>query len=167
MWQKRQRAQDPEAPAAKRLKDNIIDLYGTGDVSAERAQDLLEDAGAFGEEVGRDDFQNVRRRNAPGSARNIARDLRKRLLKKSLWPLVYIFEATMWNVKTKQQTLQKMAMLLPHEVLDCMSEVGTMEVLTDSSGLDGPSLARHNSIAEALQGPLVSVSLRGDGVPFS
>ena len=167
MWQKRQRSKDAAAPAAKKLKDNIIDLYGTGELSADRTQDLLEDAAAFGEEVGRDDFQDVRRSRAPGSAGNIARDLRRTLLKRSLWPPVYIFEARMWSVKTKQQSLQKMAMLLPHEVLFSMSEVGSMEVLTDHSGLDRPNLERHNAITAVLQAPIVSVSLWGDGVPFS
>ena len=60
MFHKRHREQDPEALAAKRLRDNLIDLYGSGTVTGERAQSLLEDAGAFAQEVGHDDFQDLR-----------------------------------------------------------------------------------------------------------
>ena len=57
MWQKRQHNRDEEAPPAKRLKDNIIDLYGSGDVPADRAQELLEDAGALTQSLGSGDLQ--------------------------------------------------------------------------------------------------------------
>ena len=37
-----------------------MDLYGTGAVPADAVQGLLDDAGAFADEGGRDDFQDLR-----------------------------------------------------------------------------------------------------------
>ena len=75
MWQKTQRDQDNEAPAGKRLRDNLVDLYAGGDIPGDRAQSLLEDAGAFAEELGRHELQDLRAHKWPGSARNVNRDL--------------------------------------------------------------------------------------------
>ena len=42
MWHKKHRAQDPDAPPAKRLRDNLVDLFASGEVAGERAQSLLQ-----------------------------------------------------------------------------------------------------------------------------
>ena len=60
MWHKRHRPEDAEAPAGKRLRDNLADLYAGGQIPGERAQSLLEDAGAFAEQCGRHELQDVR-----------------------------------------------------------------------------------------------------------
>ena len=52
------RARDANAPPAKRLRDRLVDLYGTGAVPADAVQGLLDDAGAYADEGGRDDFQD-------------------------------------------------------------------------------------------------------------
>ena len=75
MWQKRQRSRDTEAPGGKRLRENILDLYGSGDVPADRTQELLDDAGDFALEAGTSDFQDLRSSRSAGSQRNVARDL--------------------------------------------------------------------------------------------
>ena len=86
MWQKRQRSRDVEAPPAQRLRANITDLFGSGELPADRTQELLNDAGAFASEAGMSDFQDVRSSNLPGSAKNASRDLRRKLLRRSQWP---------------------------------------------------------------------------------
>ena len=167
MWHKRQRSQDAEAPAGKRLRDNLLDLYGSGDVPADRTQALLEDAAAFADSMGSGDMQDLRRRPTPGNERNAARDLRRKLLKTSHWPPVYIAQIPMWSTKKKEMSLQKVAFLLPHEVLHTLGDLGSLETLTDTAGLDATNLRRHASILQDMGQPFISVSLWGDGVPFS
>ena len=127
MWHKRQRDIDPEAPAGKRLRDNILDLYGSGELAADRTQDLLEDAAAFAHEAGRDDMQDLRRRTSAGSER----------------------EVRMWNTKEKVMGKSKVCLLLPHEILHCLAEIGDFEVLTDATGLDAANRERHGAILQA------------------
>ena len=168
MWHKRHRPQDGAAPAGKRLRDNLVDLYAGGEIPGDRAQSLLEDAGAFAEECGRHELQDLRAHRFPGSARNINRDLRRRILSRSQWPPLYIEEITFWSVKQKEFVKKKLAFLLPHEIIAKLQEVGGREeVLAQSGGLDGPNLQRHAEIEQKLGQPFVSLSLWGDGVPFS
>ena len=111
MWHKRHRARDEQAPPAKRLKDNIIDLYGSGDVPADRAQELLEDAGALAHSLGSGDLQEMRRRGADD--RNAARDLRRKLLKTSHWPPIYITKVRMWSVTQKEVLSRRLPSFYP------------------------------------------------------
>ena len=83
MWHKRQRSVDAEAPPGKRLRDNVVDLYASGGIPGGRAQSILEDAGAFAAEMGRHEMQDLRAHKGPGSSKNVDRDLRVKLLKRS------------------------------------------------------------------------------------
>ena len=104
----------------------------------------------------------------PGSARNVNRDLRRKLLKTSQWPPLYVEAIRFWSVKTKQMVVKKLAFLLPHEIIAKMREVGGKdEVLTQAGGLDAYNQRRHAEIQQKLAGRFVSLSLWGDGVPFS
>ena len=167
MWQKNKRARDEDAPPGQRLRHNILDLYGSGEVSAERTQELLEDAGEYAAEAGRDDFQDLRRRQSAGNERNIARDLRAKLLKHSHWPPVYEAHIRMWNTRTKEMGLSKVCVLLPHELLQALKEVGSIDILLDHSALDLSNQQRYATILSRLGEDFVGVSLWGDGVPFS
>ena len=143
-----------------------MDLYAGGEVAGDRAQSLLEDAGAFAQECGRHELQDLRAHGSAGSSRNMSRDLRRRLLKTSAWPPVYLEEIRFWSIKQKCLVLKKVAILLPHEILGAMEETGQEGVLTQSGGLDPPNRARHAAI-QAKIGDFVSLSLWGDGVPQS
>ena len=167
MWGKKHRLQDPEAPPGKRLRDNLVDLYASGDIPGDRAQSLLQDAGDFARSLGSDEMQELRGGEAPGAARNRDRDLRRKLLKRSRWPGVYIQEIRCWSVKQKALLPQKVAFLLPHEIVLVLSEVSSAEVMQQNVALDVMNLAKHTEIEQQLQGPFISLSLWGDGVPFS
>ena len=167
MWHKRHRPRDSDAPPAKRLRDGIVDLYASGEVSGEKAQDLLEDAGAYAHQLGRPEFQDVRASTGAGSSKNTDRDLRTKLLRGSKWPPVYIQSLNFWAVKTKTMIKKKVAFLLPHEVIGALAEAGSEEVLTQYAALDASNLSRYESIRAKLGAPFVSVSLWGDGVPYS
>ena len=165
MWQKRQRDRDEQAPPAKRLRDNIVELYGSGDVPADRAAELLEDAADLTHSLGSGDLQDMRR--SGGDNRNAARDLRRKLLKTSHWPPIYTCKVRMWSVPDKKLTLQKVALLLPHEILQTFTEMGNHDVVFDTKGLDLQNQKRAKEILDAMGEPYIPVSIWGDGVPFS
>ena len=165
MHHKRHRPQDPEDSGAKRLRENLVDLYGAGIVSGERAQSLLEDAGSFAQAVGHAEFQDLRAHTSPGSVKNIDRDLRVRLLKRSRWPPIYIDEVNCWSVSQKMMVKKKLAFLLPHEIVGVLSEAGEKDPLMCADGLDSRNKSKHQQ--QKLGTPFVSLSLWGDGVPFS
>ena len=166
MWHKRHRSQDPEAPPGQRLRQNLVDLYASGDVPGDRAQSLIDDASAFARSVGSDEMQNLRSSQSTGAEKNKARDLRRRLLKTSRWPPIYVENVRFWSVKQKEMVSRPLAFLLPHEILAILAEHGDQTVLCESEALDGSNTARHGHIREKL-GPFVSLSLWGDGIPFS
>ena len=167
MWQKRQRIQDLEAPPGERLRANITELYGAGTLPADRTQELFEDVGAFAEEAGRGDFQDLRRSKYKGSEKNAARDLRRKLLKKSRWPPMYEAMVKMWMPKEKVTKTRPVALLLPHEILHALAKAGDKDALVSSAALDVRNLRRHDEISKFLEAPFVSLSLWGDGVPYS
>ena len=167
MWRKKHRLQDPEAPPGKRLRDNLVDLYASGEIPGDRAQSLLEDASEFARSLGSDEMQDLRGGQTAGASRNKERDLRRRLLKRSKWPPIYIQQIRCWSVKDKALVPKSVAFLLPHEVLYVLSEVSSAEVLQQAWALDTSNQAMHAEIMEQLQEPFISLSLWGDGVPFS
>ena len=167
MWHKKHRLQDTEAPPGKRLRDNITDLFASGDVPGDRSQSLLDDAADFARSLGSSDFQDLRSRPGLGSQKNRARDLARRLLRTSKWPTIYTQEIRCWDLKTKSLVPKKVCFLLPHEVVGAMSEVGDVTVLQQDDALDPYNKKRHEHILDRLQAPFVSISLWGDGIPFS
>lgn len=101
-------AERDQSSPAKRLRKNISDLYLAG-VSAQRAASLFEDSVAAG-------ASNTEDLAVPVS-KNSQRDLRRKLLKNSKWPPLYEIEVPVLHQKTHAATLEKMVVLLPHEIL--------------------------------------------------
>ena len=62
---------------------------------------------------------------------------------------------------------RKACMLLPHEIVGALAEAGNEAVLTESSGLDSTNSDRHQAILAKEGAPFVSLTLWGDGVPYS
>ena len=167
MWHKRQRDSDPEAPPGRRLRANLVDLFASGDVAGDRTQSILSDAADFAQSLGSSDMADVKGSAYAGGSKNVARDLRRKLLRNSRWPSMYIAEVRVWSQKLKTEITQKLAMLLPHEVVGALAEIGSAETMTEAVALDRVNLQKHSHIQERLQSPFVSLSLWGDGVPFS
>ena len=145
----------------------MVDLFASGDVPGDRAASLLDDAGAFARSMGSHEMQDVRATGFAGGAKNAARDLRRKLMKGSKWPSVYEAHIRFWSVKQQLEVTRKVALLLPHEIIGAMADIGSPETLCQSMALDPTNQRKHESIEEKLQSPFVSVSLWGDGVPFS
>ena len=167
MWHKKQREQDPDAPPAKRLRSNLTDLYTSGEIAGERAQSLFDDAGDFAKSVGSDEMHELRGKRTVGSEKNKDRDLRRRLLKRSHWPPLYLAEIRCYSEKQKALSPKRVALLLPHEIVGVLAEIADPNVLCQHGALDTWSEARHVEIERSLETPFMRISLWGDGVPFS
>ena len=160
MLSKRKRPYDESSlPPTRRLAANIKDLVGSNELSAARAQSLVNDAydsGARG-------FTAAEVRDPDG--KNVARDLRAGYLKQSQWPKKY------WaKVRCKQSdgevAPEWVAFWLPHELLACLHQHGSLEMLQATAGMDVRSL-QHLDKCKQAQGDsgLVGMGLHGDGVP--
>ena len=158
MFSKNARPYNPDdLPPGKRLRRNIEDLMSSNSISGSRAQELFNDAHAAGD-------RNCRRLVGRMGA-NVARDLRRRLLKNSMWPALYEAPIRCWDTKTNQEHLQNMWFLLPHEVLAVMHRIGDAEKLYDCAGYD-PLTRQHLQKCEASAGcKLLGLGLWGDGAP--
>ena len=162
MWHKKQRDQDPAAPPGKRLRDNLVDLYASGEIAGDRAQSLMDDAGDYARAMGSDEFQDLRGAKGPGSAKNKDRDLRRRLLKRSHWPRIYLAELRCYSVRQKRLIPQRVAFLLPHEIIGLLADIGDHNVMCQHGALDAWNEKKHGEIMAALQTPFLYPSPCGE-----
>lgn len=158
MESKHQRAYSFAVPAAKRLRHNITDLFSSNLVSAERAQELFNDANAAGDKECRSFVR-------PRTGKNIARGLQRRLLKNVAWPDPYIATIRYLDPKTNKPTRGPIALMLPSEVLNKAAEVGDIEALYGRHMVD-PKTLEHLEMCERACGQrLVGLGIWGDGAP--
>lgn len=158
MLSKHSRAYKTESvPPAKRLRRNLEDLFASNIVSGSRAQELFNDAAAAGD-------QSVRTLLGP-CGHNAARNLKRRLLKGSLWPSLYEATIPCWSPRLHRQEDHRVALLLPHEALAVMCRVGSLQKLQEKAQCE-PQTAEHVTKCETEQGcAFIPVGLWGDGVP--
>ena len=81
-------------------------MYTNNNISAARAQELFNDAAAAGD-------THCRPLRGRLDGRNVARRLRRKLLKQSQWPPLYHCWVRVKNIKTGQEELQQIDVLLP------------------------------------------------------
>ena len=99
-------------------------------------------------------------------AHNQHRDLLRTLVRNSKWPKLYMCDVRVMDRKTQASVVQKVPVLLPHEVLAAMAHT-KVESLACRANLT--SVAKtHLVAAEAAMGagsPIVSLGLWIDGTP--
>ena len=160
MLSKRQRPYDPaELAPGPRLKCNVRDLVANNVVSGKRCQELLNDmsdAGASG-------LRGIAGKKAD---KNSLRNIKRHFLKRCQWPPVYWAQVRVISKKSKQEELQWIALLLPHEIVEVLCRLGDPVVLRDADGLDDIG-ARHLADCRASAGDqnMVGIGIWGDGVP--
>ena len=116
-----------DLPPDKRLRANVTDLFVTNVVSGLRTQEVLNDiAGVAGS------FAKDKRPLGTNAARN----LRRSVLKRTLWPSLYWARIRVWNCKKGIEDYKSCAFLLPHELLHTLNRLGLSEVLLCKEGLD-------------------------------
>ena len=128
-------------------------------ISAQRAQDMINDFGAAKVEG----FRKLRR--PLGS--NVARHLKKSLLKNKLWPADYKALIRVHNTSTGQEDAQLCSFLLPHELIFALQKHGDLGRLLDKSGLDSVSQRLLQERETWAGGALLGLGLWTDGVPVN
>ena len=109
----------PNAPPAKRLRSNLADLFLSNNVSAQRTEEIFEDANlagaAFCSDIGHPDSvaadPEKKKKN-----KNAHRDLLRKFLKGTEWPPLYWTKITTFDPKTEALVQSKVPLLLPHEI---------------------------------------------------
>ena len=89
-----------DAQPHTRLKRNLQDLYGSGQVPGERLQSVLDDVAECEEQGYVSGFTELR---STGGGKNMARDLRRRMLRRSVWPNLYQAQITIYDPKLDQE----------------------------------------------------------------
>lgn len=162
MLSKNKRPYDPnELPPARRLRQNLVDLFGRNAISGSRASELFRDAAAAGvagcaELVGASSSND-----GPHGARTLSR----RLLRWSVWPDVYVAEIALWDHRRSCPTKEQVAFLLPHEIVAALARTSNPEALLSKTRLDSSTLAHLRKCEAAANTELLGLGLWGDGVP--
>ena len=111
--------QDDSLPPDRRLRSNLSDHFLSNDVSSSRAQSLFDD----GELAGARHVADLAAVGQRGSlGKNLARDLKRKLLNSSNWPKPYIAQVRTWNQKSEKEEWSSVPLLLPHEIVWAMAQ---------------------------------------------
>ncbi len=165
MFAKRSRGYDPnEAPAAKRLRHNLTDLFLAYEIAGDRTASLLRDA----VDAGAQHVEDLSRAGASGRrGGNVARDLRARLLRRSQWSKPYEIQIPTWDTKLCRRHLTWLPVLLPHEILHCLLPFADRQVMLSRANM-APNSQRHMAKAAQELGvaadELVGLGMWGDGI---
>ena len=161
MLSKRQRTWDPKAvpTAGARLQHHVQDIYGTSSLPASHIQEIMHDLAAAG-------IHEFKRKTAGGTGNNIARGLRRSLLRNNQWPNPYWAQIRVL-AKSGEEKWEWVCFTLPHEYLEVLARLGRIEVMRDVSGLDAVSLAELRAHEAKADAQLIALGLWGDGVPVN
>lgn len=153
--------QNDEEPPLRRLRSNIADLFLSNQISAQRTQELFQDA-AHSNTACRDMIPRVQRGS---SSRKAHRDILRRLLKGCLWPPLYTASIPVFNKKTLKKQHIDLAFLLPHEVVHKFVEMTDRNILFGSGGLSESARRHLEGMKSLYQCDALAISLWMDGTP--
>jgi hypothetical protein len=146
-----------------RMRNNLVDLFLSNDISSARAQSLFDDADQC--KIG--GFRKLAKIGNRGKTMgNCARDARQLLIKDKKWPPLYVFRCRVYSPKLQQEVLALVPMLLPHELLGAIAKKNETASLTQTGGLCATTLKHLESARIELQDAnLIPIGLWGDGCP--
>ena len=170
MFTKRSGPNREGEPQSKRFRANVEDLFLSNELAANRVQSLVQDASFCG-----DPFHVARLASAgKGGAlpKNIARDFMRKTKKRrgKDWPPLYEFSVRLWDTKKGEETVGKICMLLPHELISSLVKKDNHQALLAKTNLCSATQQHMHKVAHELAIPeaeLIAVALWGDGVPFN
>lgn len=159
MFSKREREfENRDLPEEKRFRMNLSELFLDNGISADRALSLFEDAKAAGAQHVSDLGKPKPYKGKSKFRKNAARDLKRRLFKKSLWPDLYYADVRVWDKNTQEIATVVCPMLLPHEVLECFITQNGLPAMLESKGMAATSKA-HMLKMQHMFGVTASVGL--------
>ena len=161
MMAKNQKTYDPSRLSAQeRLRANVMDLFAQNVLSGKRVQELCNDASAAGNAT----FSGLANDSA-SAPHNASRNLRRKVLKESALPSVYLAQIRLLHKRTQAPEQQWVALWLPHELVDALCTHALKEKIMCRTGMDA-STRFHVEDCEAKAGDaLLGFGLWGDGVP--
>ena len=166
MLSKRKRVYEPgEVEPEDRLLENIRYLFGTNKISGNDGGQLVADARASGAH-GLDTMpcRGVEE-SKDGVQKNQNRNLKRCLLKGSLWPKLYWAEIRVWNRYKYKEEKAWVAMALPHEILFQLVKFGNLTILQDKAGCDDVTRRQCKRIEDSIGQTIIGIGLWMDGVP--
>ena len=160
MFNRKQRRPSLDLSPGSRLRQNLVDHFADGGVSAQRMASFMADASRAG-------VESCDGRSFLAEAPQ-AKSVRRALMHDSNWPELY--EHPLPIVKPDGHTIEEQPcqFLLPHEVIEKLFNLGNAQCLLSTDGLDDPSKAKLDSICEEWETHnVLPISLWGDGVPVN
>ena len=155
---------DEDVHPSKRFRNNVADLFLGGSLAAGASHSLYVDAKAAG-------AQHVGDLAKAGHPNNRARDLLRRLLKKSKWPALYWAEVDTMDAATGQTIKISLPFLLPHELVFTLAKhASDNTALFHQSNLGKDATQHLDNICRRLScepTKCLALSMWGDGVPFN
>ena len=126
-------------PDQKRFRHNVSNLFLTKTVSARRANELMKDAQIAGA-AGVKDLVKGAEKSGSGEKqanweKNLARDMKRKMLKNCLWFNEYIALIPCYNPGTQADEMKKIPFLLPHEILFVFSKRSEKKDLLQTGGM--------------------------------
>ena len=156
--------QEDEVSPSKRFRKNVSDLFLSGGVSGDRSHSLLVDGNLAG-------ARNVSDLAKPSQKKNAARDLLRRLSKRTRWPPLYWADVRTVQPKTGKTITVSLPFLLPHEIAHALARDATdMASLLSQESLGNDSrdhLSKNCQNLGCEPSCVLPVALWGDGVPFN
>ena len=169
MFHKRQKDFALGEPASKRFRHNVADLVLSNEISAQRAQELCQDALASGSTVVEDLVKGADSKYVCERGRNphAARDLKRRFLKRSPWFPQYLAKIPVWNPSKQEEEVKDIPFLLPHELLDAFLKE-SRSLLLQTSGLCKQSKEHLLHMQRSFKAPeALAMGLWIDGTPYN
>ena len=155
MLSKNKRPYDPHLlQPPERLRRNVQDMIGDQLLSGNRACELVNDIAdnrVRGFRPLRNQFKGSR--------------LCKKMAKISKWPRIYWANIRVKNPRTQQESRQKCAFSLPHELLQALAVHGEAAALYDVTNMDIKTKEHLDYCAGQAGSPLIGLGLWCDGCP--
>jgi len=158
----------PDIPLGSRFRSNVADLFLQNDISGIRLRSLIEDQ-KYADRDASDDLLSA---GASGKHKNnVARDMLRKLKKKTAWPPMYWAKIRLFDLKMQVVRKMWMPFILPHELVWSLHHHARNEAsLFEHEGLCQQSKEHLARCAELMGVPveeLVAINMWGDGVPMN
>ena len=159
-------------PDQKRFRHNVSNLFLTKTVSARRANELMKDAQIAGA-AGVKDLVKGAEKSGSGEKqanweKNLARDMKRKMLKNCLWFNEYIALIPCYNPETQAEEMKKIPFLLPHEIHFVFSKRSQKKDLLQTGGMC--ELSKKHSANMQMQFQVreaIGLGLWIDGTPYN
>ena len=135
-------------------------LFASNTVSAQRTQLLINDMAAAG-------VKKLPAKVQDHKSSNLAKNLRRRMQKSSLWPKNYDAQIRVLNRFSGEEEYQTVPMLLPLELSELLWKFGDPEILMSCENIDPQSLDHLRECSAKAGVSLHACGLHCDGVPHS